>query len=81
MDDLIVKTILGFAFLVLVLAIALFVPAGSLSFWQAWAYLAVFAGCTILITAYLIKNDRELLAGRVKAGPVAEPQRSQRIVW
>ncbi len=80
MDDLIVKTILGFAFLMLVLAVALFVPAGSLSFWQAWVYLAVFAGCTILITAYLIKNDRELLAGRVKAGPVAEPQRSQRIL-
>ncbi len=80
MDDLIVKTILGFAFLMLVLAVALFVPAGSLSFWQAWAYLAVFAGCTILITAYLIKNDRELLAGRVKAGPVAAKIATDRLV-
>jgi protein-S-isoprenylcysteine O-methyltransferase Ste14 len=80
MDNLIVKTILGFAFLMMVLAIALFLPAGSLSFWQAWVYLAVFAGCTILITAYLVKNDRELLAGRVQAGPVAETQRSQQII-
>jgi protein-S-isoprenylcysteine O-methyltransferase Ste14 len=80
MDNLIVRTILGFAFLMLVLAIAIFLPAGSLSFWQAWMYLAVFAGCTILITAYLVRNDRELLAGRVQAGPVAETQRSQQII-
>ena len=80
MDNLIVKTFLGFAFLMLVLALALFLSAGSFSYWQAWVYLAVFAGCTILITAYLIKNDRELLAGRVQAGPVAETQRSQQII-
>jgi len=80
MDNLIVRTFLGFAFLMVVLAIALFVPAGSLSFWQAWLYLADFALCTILITAYLIKNDRELLAGRVQAGPVAETQRNQQII-
>ena len=80
MDNLIVKSILGFLFLILVLALALFLSAGSLSYWQAWIYLAVFAVCTILITAYLAKNDRELLAGRVQAGPVAETQRSQKII-
>jgi len=80
MDNLIVKTFLGFTFLMLVLALALFLSAGSLSYWQAWVYLADFAGCTILITAYLIKNDRELLAGRVQAGPVAETQKSQQII-
>lgn len=80
MSNLLVKTILGFAFLMLVLAIALFVPAGSLDFWQAWVYLAVFALCTILITLYLIRYDRELLAGRVQAGPVAETRKSQQII-
>src|SRR5215467_1905834 len=67
MGSLIVRTILGFAFLMLVLALALFIPAGSLRFWQAQVYLTDFAVCTILITAYLIKYDQELLAGRVKA--------------
>jgi hypothetical protein len=76
MNNLIVRTFLGFAFLIIVLGLAMFIPAGSLSFWQAWIYLADFAICTILITAYLIKNDRELLAGRVQAGPAAEKQRS-----
>jgi protein-S-isoprenylcysteine O-methyltransferase Ste14 len=80
MDNLLVKTFLGFAFLILVLALALFIPAGSLQFWQAWVYLAVFAGCTILITAYLIRYDQELLARRVKGGPVAETQKSQQII-
>jgi len=80
MGNLIVRTILGFAFLMLVLALALFIPAGSLRFWQAQVYLTDFAVCTILITAYLIKYDQELLAGRVKAGPVAETQRVQQII-
>jgi protein-S-isoprenylcysteine O-methyltransferase Ste14 len=80
MGNLIVRTILGFAFLMLVLALILFITAGSLNFWQAQVYLADFALCTILITAYLIKYDQELLAGRVQAGPVAETQRGQQII-
>ena len=80
MSQLILKTIAGFAFLMLVLALALFIPAGSLSYWQAWVYLADWAVCVILITLYLVKNDRELLAGRVQAGPVAETQKNQKII-
>jgi protein-S-isoprenylcysteine O-methyltransferase Ste14 len=80
MSNLLVKTILGFAFLMLVLALALFIPAGSLSYWQAWVYLINWAVCVILITLYLVKNDRELLAGRVQAGPVAETQKNQKII-
>ncbi len=80
MSNLLVKTVLGFLFLMAMLALALFLPAGSLSFWQAWIYLADWAVCVILITAYLIKNDQELLAGRVKAGVTAETQKSQKII-
>lgn len=80
MSNLIVKTIFGFVFLMVVLALALFLSAGSLNFWQAWVFLAVFSGCTILITAYLIKYDQKLLAGRVYAGPIAETQKSQQII-
>jgi len=80
MNNLLAITVAGFFFLMLMLALALFIPAGSLSFWQAWVYLAVWAVCVILITAYLIKNDQALLAGRVQAGPVAEPLKSQKII-
>src|SRR5512135_578648 len=80
MSNLLVKAFLGFLFLMLVLALALFIPAGSLNYWQAWVYLADWAVCVILITMYLIKNDQELLAGRVQAGPVAETQKNQKII-
>src|SRR5262245_35861837 len=80
MGSLILKSILGLAFLMLVLALSLFISAGSLRFWQAWVYLAVFATCTLLITAYLIKYDQKLLASRVKAGPTAETQKGQQII-
>jgi len=80
MGNLLARTVIGFAFLMVVMALALFVPAGSLGFWQGWVYLADFAICTVLITAYLIQNDRELLAGRVKGGPAAETTRTQQVI-
>ncbi|MCC7449454.1 MAG: isoprenylcysteine carboxylmethyltransferase family protein [Anaerolineae bacterium] len=80
MSRLLVRTMAGFAFLLAVLALALFLSAGTLAFWQAWVYLAVFAVCTILITLYLIRYDQRLLASRVQAGPVAETRQSQQVI-
>ena len=80
MSNLIVKSILGLVFLVLCLALALFLSAGSLSFWQAWVFLAVWTVCVILITAYLMKYDQKLLASRVQAGPTAETQKTQQVI-
>ena len=80
MGRLLIRTIVGFAFLLAVLALALFLSAGTFAFWQAWVYLAVFAVCTILITLYLIRYDQRLLASRVQAGPVAETRKSQQII-
>jgi len=80
MSTLIARTILGFIALMLILALCVFLPAGSLRFWQAWVYLAVWAACVIPITAYLFKYDQRLLAGRVNAGPTAETQKSQQII-
>ncbi len=80
MKNLALRTVAGFLFLMIVLALALFLSAGSLAYWQAYVYLADFAVCTILITIYLARHDVELLEGRVQAGPVAETQRSQQII-
>jgi protein-S-isoprenylcysteine O-methyltransferase Ste14 len=80
MTNLNARAFLGLAFLMVVLALALFVPAGSLRFWQAWAYLAVFGVCVILITLDLMRNDPELLARRVRGGPTAETQKSQQVI-
>ena len=63
-----------------VLAVLILLPAGSLSYWQAWVYLAVFFLVSILITLYLIKNDPALLERRMRGGPTAEARPSQKII-
>ena len=80
MKNLALKTILGFANLVLVLAALLFLPAWTLRFWQAWVYLSVFAGSALWITVYLWMRDPALLERRVQAGPVAEKETTQKLI-
>jgi protein-S-isoprenylcysteine O-methyltransferase Ste14 len=74
------KTVLGFSQLVTVLGILLFAPAWTLDYWQAWVYLFVFAASSALITAYLWRKDRQLLERRIKAGPGAETEKSQKLI-
>jgi protein-S-isoprenylcysteine O-methyltransferase Ste14 len=74
------RTIVGFAQLIAVLGAALFIPAWTLNFWQAWVYLSIFAAASAVITAYLWRYDRKLLESRVKAGPRAEKEKSQKLI-
>jgi protein-S-isoprenylcysteine O-methyltransferase Ste14 len=80
MKNLNIKAFGGLFFLVLVLALALFLPAGTLNYWQAWVFLVVWTVSVLAITLYLMKRDPGLLERRVAAGPVAEQQKSQRII-
>jgi protein-S-isoprenylcysteine O-methyltransferase Ste14 len=74
------KTILGFVILVAMLTAAIFLPAWTLNYWQAWFFLAVYLTCAVLITAYLWINDPKLLERRVRGGPAAEKQKTQQII-
>lgn len=58
----------------------LFLPAWTLDYWQAWLFLAVFFAPVLAITAYLLSNDPKLLESRMKAGPRAEKEKSQKII-
>jgi protein-S-isoprenylcysteine O-methyltransferase Ste14 len=78
--SLIIRTVQGFLSLIGVLAMVLFLSVGSAAVWQAWIYLSVFSACSTLIAAYLVAYDRKLLAGRVRGGPLAEMQGSQKII-
>ncbi len=62
------------------LAALLFVPAGTLHYWQAWVFMAIFIGATTGITVYLAIRDPALLERRMKAGPVAEGETTQKII-
>jgi hypothetical protein len=70
----------GLLCLLLVMAGLLFLPAWTLDYWQAWAFLAVFGVSALVITLYLMKKDPKLLERRVHAGPTAEKERNQKII-
>jgi protein-S-isoprenylcysteine O-methyltransferase Ste14 len=80
MKNLILKSFGGLVFLFAVMAVLLFLPAGTLNFWQAWVFLAVFFGAALSITLYLIKYDPKLLEKRVAAGPTAEKLTTEKII-
>jgi protein-S-isoprenylcysteine O-methyltransferase Ste14 len=62
----------------IVLVIIIFVPAGTLAYWQGWAFIAVFTISTNIIGVYLALKDPALLERRVRAGPGAETRPVQR---
>jgi protein-S-isoprenylcysteine O-methyltransferase Ste14 len=80
MNSLNKKAWLGLFFLALVMGFLLFVPAGTIKYWQAWTFLAVYFSSALLITLYLMKKDPALLARRMRGGPGAEKEATQKII-
>ena len=80
MNSLIRKTIVGFIQLHVILGIVVFLSAGSIQFWQGWVYLGVFFVCNLLLTAYFVKYDPKLVESRLNVGPIAEKEKSQKII-
>jgi protein-S-isoprenylcysteine O-methyltransferase Ste14 len=74
------KTLFGMASLLIELAASLFLPAWTFAYWQAWTFIAVFYLSALAITLDLMRRDPALLARRVRAGPSAEADATQRIV-
>ena len=58
----------------IVMGIILFLPAGSLRYWEAWIYWFVTFAMTMFITSYFLKKNPELLARRNQFKE-KEPQR------
>src|SRR6185312_16761011 len=54
--------------------------AGTLGFMEGWVFLAVFFAASLAVTIYLARKDPALLARRVQAGPIAEKERSQKVI-
>jgi protein-S-isoprenylcysteine O-methyltransferase Ste14 len=74
--DIIRSSVIGTA----VILALLFIPAGTLQYWQGWAYVAVFVVCCAAYTAYLAKHDPALLQRRTEAGISHEKERTQKVV-
>lgn len=80
MNSLDIKTWLGFVSLAVVMGLVLFLSAGTVQYWEAWGYLAVFFGASLLITLYLMREDPALLKRRLRGGPTAEKEKTQKII-
>ena len=61
----------------MVLAVILFVPAGTLKFWQGWAFGVVNFICAFIFCAYFYKHDPPLLERRLLR---KEKVKAQRII-
>jgi protein-S-isoprenylcysteine O-methyltransferase Ste14 len=62
------------------MAALLFIPAWTLEYWQAWTFLAVYFGCSLAITRYLMDTDPKLLQRRESGGPTVEKDPTQKII-
>ncbi|MGE2691463.1 methyltransferase family protein [Mycolicibacterium pulveris] len=63
-----------------VFGLVLFGLAGTFDYWQAWAFLAVFALSTWLPSMYLLRTNPEAMQRRKRAGPVAETRTVQKLL-
>ena len=54
----------------------LFLPAGSLRFWQGWLYLILFFSASLFFAIYFLRRDPQLLERRLET---KEPVRTQRL--
>ena len=80
MKNLALKAWLALAVFTVVMGLVLFVPAGTIDYWQGWVYLSIIIGASALTTIYLLRNDPALLERRMKGGPTAEKRPVQKLI-
>lgn len=80
MNNLGIKAIGGVLAVLIAMGALLFLSAGTFNYWQAWLFLAVYSVSGLLIVAYLMQKDPQLLKRRLSAGPTAEKRTSQRVI-
>ncbi len=58
----------------------IFGPAGTLRYWQGWAFIAVFTAASLGPTIYLVRNNPAALQRRMHGGPWAETRAAQKVI-
>jgi protein-S-isoprenylcysteine O-methyltransferase Ste14 len=80
MSDLYMRAAGKFLQLPIMLALLVFLPAGTLDYWQGWLFSAVFVACSLAVTLYLAVKNPELLERRMNVGPGAEKEPTQKAI-
>lgn len=61
----------------LILALMFFLPAGTLSYWEAWVYIIIVFVPVMFVIRYLFKYDPELLERRMRT---RETRKTQKLI-
>ena len=61
------------AFGIVFFGLALFWPAGTFHYWQAWVFIAIFMGTSIVPSAYLAVKNPAALPGATGLGDSPSP--------
>lgn len=74
------RTFAGLAQFLVALGAMLFLPAWSLRYWEGWVFWFEFSVLVTLITIYFLYKDPALIERRLKAGPLAEKEKRQKVI-
>ena len=74
------RAFLSLAAYAVALGLLLFVPAGTVRYWQGWIYLAIVIGASLVTMLDLLARDPALLERRMVGGPTAEKRPVQRVI-
>jgi len=61
-------------------ALALFWPAGTFDYWQAWVFLGVYVALSVIYTVYAGLTNPAVLRRRMNAGPRHESRPVQKVI-
>lgn len=80
MRSLLLRASIGLVLLFVAMAGMVFLAAGTLHYWQGWAFLACYFAASIVISLDLAQRDPALLARRMRGGPLAEKEPAQKLI-
>jgi protein-S-isoprenylcysteine O-methyltransferase Ste14 len=77
-DSLSRRAVTATARFLVVLALMIFLSAGSIRYWQGWLFWINLAVWCVVFTAYFVRHDPALIERRLRAGPGAEREPAQK---
>jgi protein-S-isoprenylcysteine O-methyltransferase Ste14 len=61
-------------------AALMFGGAGTLAWWQGWAFLLIYFAWAVGVSVWLYQHDRALFERRLRGGPAAEKETAQKFI-
>jgi protein-S-isoprenylcysteine O-methyltransferase Ste14 len=80
MSNFYVRGVLANLITLAILLACMFIPAGTLNYWQAWVFAAVFEVSAQALGIYFLMHDRKLVERRMNIGPMAEQRPGQKLI-